>query len=313
MITIICGAPGAGKTALMTHFAMEYLNYDADTPLAMQRILSFNEQGYNLTIPNNLVFSDYNIAGKTMFSGYQESYFVNGFFLGMPNAQHPTMFLPPYSKVFLAEAQRYYDSRKYNSFSDFVSQLYEQHRHWGMQIYLDCQREKLIDLNIRGISTRVIYVESMLNDIDSRGLVVANHWQCREFCSADECEMYHNTHDKHIGKELEITHSNDIITFPEIVFRDTPKFSKESNFRVVKSKNAMRLASNVFDNYNSTNKSGAFLRGRKGYDFSLYAHPTDDMYIDGIDEIYTTEAPRTFYKLPDKELKEIPKGRVLTI
>lgn len=313
MITIVCGAPGAGKTALMTHFATEFLNSDVDMFYCKEKIAKFEEMGYRLTMPRHLVFSDYEIASKTMFNGFQKTYFVNGYYLGMPNAQHPTMFLPPYSKVFLAEAQRYYDSRKYNSFSDFVSQLYEQHRHWRMQIFLDCQRDGLIDLNIRGIAIRVILVESMENDITKSGRIVANHWKVREFGSAIECENYLSSHDKHIGVENEIVHTNNIISFPKPIFRDTPKFEKTSNFRVVKSEKSLRLSSNIFDSYESTNKEGAFLRGRKGHDFSLYEHPTEDMFIEGVDEIYTTEAPRTFYKLSDKELKEIPKGRVLTI
>ena len=312
MITIICGDPGVGKTALMTHFATQYLQYDADYELAIDKINNYNNMGYNLSTPSHLVFSDYKIS-YNLYGKNVESYFCNGYYLGMPNAQHQTMFLPPYSKIFLSEAQRYYDSRKYNSFSDFISQFYEQHRHYGLQIYLDCQRVGLIDLNIRGISTRVILVESMSNDIDSHGRIISNHWQCREFSSAIECERYLDTLDKNIGQSITISHDNTIEQFPTPVFRDTPQFATSSNFRLIKSKSRINLPVNIFDNYESCNKELAFLRGRKGHDFSLYKHLTDDMYINDLDDIYSFDAPRTFYKLPDKALAEIPKGRVLTI
>ena len=312
MITIICGDPGVGKTALMTNFALQYLLYDDDFRLMEDKIIQYNLIGYNLSTPNHLVFSDYKISINSS-KGNIDSYFVNGFYLGMPNSQHPTMFLPPYSKIFLSEAQRYYDSRKYDSFSDFVSQFYEQHRHYGLQIFLDCQRVGLIDLNIRGISTRVILVLSMINDINKSGRIVANHWNCREFNSVFDCEKYINSQDTSLGKELIISNDNTtLLKFPELIFSDTPKY-REVNYRTIKGIQSFKIPVNIFDNYNSTNKELSFLRGRKGHDFSLYLHPTDDMYINKLDYIYSFEAPRTFYKLPSKELKDIPKGRVLTI
>ena len=308
MITIICGAPGAGKTALMTFFATQYLRYDSDFELSVDKINHFNNDlHFNLTMPKHLIFTDFKVQQYGV-----ETYFVNGYYLGMPNGQHPTMFLPPYSKVFLSEAQRYYDSRKYASLADFVSQLYEQHRHWGMSIYLDCQRDGLVDLNIRGISTRVIYVESMTNDIDYTGRVIANHWQVREFSCADDCDRWRSG-DKTLGESRVISNSNTIINFAKPTFCDTPRFANASNFKLVKNGSSVKIPQNIFDNYNSTNKEGLFLRGRSGHDFSLYSHPTDDSYMYDQAPIYNFDAPRTFYKLPDKELQKLDLKGVLTI
>lgn len=307
MITIICGAPGAGKTALMAHFASQYLVCDDDYDLMLDKVNLLNESGWHLSIPQHLVFSDFKLQ-----SYGQESYFVNGFYLGMPNGQHPTMFLPPCSKVFLSEAQRYYDSRKFASFSDFVSQFYEQHRHWGMQIFLDCQRDGLVDLNIRGIVTRVLYVNGMTNDVDSMGRIMANYWHVRQFSSADECDRWLGG-DKILGVDVEIAHNNQIVHFPQRVFRDTPQFASANNFKAIKSGATYTIPHNIFDNYNSTNKQGLFLRGRQGHDFSLYRHPSDDAYMYDLPPIYSNEAPRTFYKLPEKELQKLDTRRVLTI
>ena len=309
-IVLTVGGTGAGKTSYLSHIACEFLTKDDEYDLCLDKINSYNSMGYNLSIPNHLVFSDFKISCNTKL-GYKESYFVNGFYLGMPNAQHPTMFLPPYSKIFLSEGQRYYDSRKYNLFSDFVSQFYEQHRHYGLSIYIDCQRPGLIDLNIREIATKVYYIESMVNDIDSYGRIIANHWNVRLFSNVFDCEKYIQG-DKTLGSPIVISHKTTVTCFADLKFLDSPKVI-HSNYRLLKKGSELLVRSNIFDNYNSTNKELAFLRGRKGHDFSFYNHPTDDMYINDLDDIYSFDAPRTFYKLPDKELKEIPKGRVLTI
>ena len=311
MITMLVGQTGAGKTSLLTHFADQYLNYDNDLSLAEEKIMQFNDMGYNLSMPRHLVFTDYKVSTITRFYGRQTSYFANGFYLGVPNSQHPTMFLPPYSKIFLSEAQRYYNSRDFKVFADFISQFYEQHRHWGLQIYLDCQRGGLIDLNIRDISARIILVDSITNDIDSMGRIVANRWTCREFSCIQEYDTYMSTHDKHIGNVVEHVHDNSVITFQEPIFVNTPQFAKVSNFRLLKGKNL--IPSNIYDDYDSTNKEGVFLRGRKGHDFSLYEHPTYDMFVQGVDDIYTLDKPKTFNKLSGKDLENIEQGRILTI
>ena len=309
-IVLIVGGTGAGKSSCLSHIACDFLTSDREYDLCLDKIKLYNLMGYNLSTPKHLVFSDFKISSNTKL-GYIESYFVNGFYLGMPNAQHPTMFLPPYAKVFLSEGQRYYDSRKYSSFSDFISQFYEQHRHYGLSIYIDCQRPGLIDLNIREIATKVYYIESMVNDIDRLGRIVANHWKVRKFDSVFECEKYIQG-DKTLGTPMVLTHSHSITNFVDPIFLDSPKFTN-SNFNKISKGNKTLIPCNIFNNYNSTNKELAFLRGRKGHDFSLYKHPTDDMYINELDDIYSFEAPRTFYKLSSKELKEIRKGSVLTI
>ena len=313
MITIICGAPGAGKTALMTYFALEYLNYDVDYMICLDKIAQYNQQGFNLSTPQHLVFSDWKIACNSQTLGACESYFCNGFYVGMPNNQHRTMFLPPYAKVFLSEAQRYYDSRKYESLSDFVSQLYEQHRHWGMQIFLDCQRPTLVDLNIRGLATRILYVTSLKHNIDTYGRIVSSTWECKQFGNIYDFDNFLQNAKTDIGEPVEFPYSNKVIASQPLQFRDTPKFANVTNYRVVKDKSVVQFPCDIFASYNSTNKESAFLRGRQRCDFSLYTHPLDDAYITDLDDIYSFEAPRTFYKLKDKDTKNLEKGKVLTI
>ena len=313
MITIICGAPGVGKTALMTYFALEYLNYDEDYISCIDKINKFNKQGFNLSVPQHLVFSDWKVSCNSQTLGTCVSYFCNGFYIGMPNNQHRTMFFPPYAKIFLSEAQRYYDSRKYESLSDFVSQFYEQHRHWGMQIYLDCQRPTLVDLNIRGLATRILYVTELKHDIDTYGRIVASTWHCKQFDNIYDFDNFLQHSDKSISTDIDFTYNNKVIASAPLEFRGTPKFSNTTNYRVIKSKSAVQFPCDIYASYNSTNKESAFLRGRQRYDFSLYTHPTDDMYINELDDIYNFDAPRTFYKLKDKDAKNLEKGKVLTI
>lgn len=313
MITIICGDPGAGKTALMTYFALDFLHYDTDYTSCLSKIENFNARGFTLSTPKHLVFTDWKVTCNPKANDEVQSYFCNGFYLGMPNNQHPTMFLPPYSKVFLSEAQRYYNSRNYASLSDFVSQLYEQHRHWGMQIFLDCQRSTLIDLNIRGIAARILYVEKLLHDIDCYGRIVSSTWKCRQFDSIYDFDNYLQSSNRDLGKVVEFVYSNETIPCKKLEFRDTPKFADVSNFRVIKDKQALRFPCNIFEHFISANKEDEFLRGREGCDFSLRPHDIPNQYNYSLFDIYSFEAPRTFYKLPDAETKNLLKGAVFTI
>lgn len=313
MITIICGDPGAGKTALMTYFALSYLRYDSDYLPCLDKINEFNSNGFHLSTPNHLVFTDWKVILNSKKNGSLESYFCNGYYLGMPNNQHRTMFLPPYSKVFLSEAQRYYNSRNYNSLSDFVSQFYEQHRHWGMQIFLDCQRATLIDLNIRGIATRVLFVQELLHDVDIYGRIVSSTWKCRQFRNVYDFDNYLQTSNHDLGQEVEFVYNNKVMPSQKLTYRDTPQYAEVSNFRVINNKQILRFPCNIFEHFASTNKEKEFLRGRNSHDFSLYVHPNSDIYVDERFDIYSFETPRTFYKLPDVETKQLKKGVVLTI
>lgn len=177
-ITIICGIPRAGKTALMTSFALAHLRgrqAHRDLVQCNKLLAPLNFGGFCYTAPaDHLVFADYTI---TAANGSKTSYECNGFNLGLFNDKHPTMFLPPASHVYLDEAQKYFNSRESKGLEDFVSRYYELHGHYRLNVTCTVQRPKLIDLNIRELAAQVIYVAKLEHAQNGRR-VLASQWTC---------------------------------------------------------------------------------------------------------------------------------------
>ena len=138
-ITIICGKPRVGKTALMTTIALSHLKgrqAHRDLVKCRKLLAPLNAGGFNFVPPDDhLVFADYTITAGA--HGRITSYECAGFSLGLFNDDHPTMYLPPASYVFLDEAQKYFNSRE-KGLADFVSRYYELHGHYRLEVYCTC-------------------------------------------------------------------------------------------------------------------------------------------------------------------------------
>lgn len=180
MITIIFGLPRKGKTALMTKFALENMTgYNARLALknCHSIVSKYNNGGFKFSLPEkHLVHADYTISAR---HGKITQHYVDGFYLGLPDPFHETLFLPPYSYIYLDEAQKYFNSRN-TKIADSVSRFYELHGQFHFNITLACQRPKLIDLNIRELAERVIEVVD-LKHIYEHGKIVGSIWICHEY------------------------------------------------------------------------------------------------------------------------------------
>lgn len=185
MITIIFGAPGAGKSSLNTYFLKELYKTQGRSLLNATRrhIERANETRLNpVSFPDKPpIFSDYKVKFKVGYEKYFEPYFINGYFAGLPNDRMQMQFVPPGAKIFLSEVQRYYDSRKSQSMPDFVSRTYEMHRHYDLDFWLDVQRASLVDLNIRELCRRFLEVVAMQHTKDFAGRITQTVFTCREF------------------------------------------------------------------------------------------------------------------------------------
>jgi hypothetical protein len=269
MITIIFGLPRVGKTALMTHFAVECMmnpQARADVRDCEGMVESLNAGGFHLTPPkDHLVFSDYYISAR---HGRYVSYHVNGFKFGLPNSvNEDVMFFPPFARFYLDEAQKYLNSRESSTFSDYVSRAYELHGHNYHEITLISQRFKLIDLNVREL-TRYIQVLGMKNFYTrgnrkkQRPKIRKSVWTCREFDTLDELEA--SKSGKGGGRIVKYAHNG-----------------------------------NIFGCYNSTNYMPLFYAGRENKDFDLVKNISaglDAESIKAFNAAYDFEAPENYRK-----------------
>ncbi|MCM1533400.1 MAG: zonular occludens toxin domain-containing protein [Corallococcus sp.] len=186
MITIVFGKPGCGKTAFLTANAAQYLNGSAmDGELydgCCEEVSKLNAEGFRFELPKHSpVYSNYPITVQNGANSYVGSYYVDGFHLGFENSDVEVFCVLPGSKIFLAEAQRYYNSRKSKDLPDWVSRFYEEHRHFGLDIMLDVQRPGLIDVNIRELAERFVEIEQIVQRRDKNGYVSGTEFYCKVF------------------------------------------------------------------------------------------------------------------------------------
>ncbi len=261
MIHCISGPPGYGKTSLMTSFAVSHLGVQRykDIFAVKPLIESLNRGGFNLSVPEHLVFSNYCIDSKI---SRQTSYITNGYFLGFANKKHPTQFLPPCAHIYIDEAQEVYNSRESADFPDFASRFYEKHRHYDLEIFLACQRAKLIDLNVRGICDHFIEVTDLKHDYSKYGYIIGSTWHCIEFTNCFDHERYIETGNAHGGKKVKY-----------------------------------RFDGNIYHCYDSKSCFNMFLKDRYGSDFKLVKHKHYGIDVASVmmyNKVYGYERPKTF-------------------
>lgn len=201
MITVVFGKPGSGKTAYLAATAAAYLNGSANdytlTKSCRNEVSSLIDAGMKLTLPEHApVYSNFALTVRCGYGRYNGSYYIDGFHMGFQNDFVPVIAVLPGSKIFLSEAQRYYNSRKSKDLPDWVSRFYEEHRHYGLDIYLDVQRPGLIDVNIRDIAGRFIEIEKLSQKKDKDGKVVSTDFRVKEFEDWKFVDKYINSDEK---------------------------------------------------------------------------------------------------------------------
>lgn len=190
MITIIVGKPGAGKTVFAVGKIADKIVHSHSDYISLKREIKFLKQGgFNyLELPpqKHLIYTDF----KFKINRKIESYYIDGFKIGLPNPYFETTFIPPYSTIFLDEAQRYYDSRNSKSLRPEVYNWFQLHRQNHYNIYLVCQRLANIDVNIRALADKIIVIDELKLKTGEFGIVEHFKWITREFESPDTAEDY---------------------------------------------------------------------------------------------------------------------------
>lgn len=194
MIAIIFGAPGAGKSSLNTHFLIEtYRTRRRQMIHRSQELVARANDGriHPLELTDEPpIFANYRVRFKTGYEKWFEPFYINPYYMGLPNEKMRTQFLPPDASVHISEGQRYYNSRKSKTFPDWVSRFFEMHRHYQMNIYIDVQRPSLIDVNIRELCRTFIEVRNMEHFYDDAGRITASVFHCRTFEKWGDVEQY---------------------------------------------------------------------------------------------------------------------------
>ncbi len=198
MITIVFGAPGAGKSLYLAHTVMQtyYRRGDTMLELCKEQIIADNEKyGCNCTPPDQVpifVGPGLDIKFEFDFEEFYEPYYLSPYRLGLDDGKFDVQFFPPYSLLVLPEAQRYYDGRQSSTFSPRVSGEFEKHRHHKINIILDAQRPDLIDLNIRRLCKCFIEMRGIENTTNGVGRVTQTLIRYREFNSWQAVQDYLN-------------------------------------------------------------------------------------------------------------------------
>ena len=219
MITIVFGKPGMGKTAYLTADAVEYMRSSpAQNDLlrgCRDQVAALNAAGANFALPMTApVYSNYPITVGRGTLPPVSSYYIDGFRLGFPNDDLRTLSVLPGARIYLSEAQRYYNSRRSKDLPDWVSRYYEEHRHFGLEIYLDVQRPGLIDANIREIAG----VWWRLSD-----------WNTRQTLPAEYSRLFFIYGDSRTGNLL-----TDILRPAKSAISRKRKYSPATSFRIIR-------------------------------------------------------------------------------
>ena len=200
MITIVFGKPRAGKTAFMVADAVRYMNYSQDIydlqQSCISQVHSFNDEEKRFSIPEWApVYSNFRISVPCGSLAPVESYYIDGFHMGFENPDVDIMPVLPSARIYLSEAQRYYNSRRSKDLPDWISRFYEEHGHFGLNIMLDVQRPGLIDVNIRELCECFIEVQGMKNKYDNRGNIIRSTFIVRVFPDWKCVDKYISTGD----------------------------------------------------------------------------------------------------------------------
>lgn len=268
-IHIIFGEPGSGKTAYLTAIALTNLGMSAEAyelqQSSIEQVRCLNAQGYNFNMPDRPpVYTNYPVRACVGYRKYRDSLWVDGYHLGFANEFVAVTAVYPGSKIFLTEAQRYFNSREFGRFPDWASRFYEEHRHFGLEIYLDVQRLGLIDINLREIATEFLEVEKLQHNQMYNGNILRTKFIQRRWTSISAVEQYIKNG----------TENYDIV---EYVYEG-----------------------NVFDGYESTSYFNAFIPdGEFGY-----KDHSDMSKLSLKELVYKQTAPYGFYKDEAKKILE---------
>lgn len=269
---LICGLEGYGKTLLLSYIAVEkMLIGQKECWKSWDVIDKYNQLGYNFSKDfEHLVFVAFisvNCAGTKIPT--RVSYDLDPFRMGLYDNDFDTDIYPPYSTLFIPEAQTVFNSYRQNAMRSAFFRYFETSRQARLSLVLDCQRPILIAKNVRDLVNRFIIltkpVEHLKND---KGEVIGHKLFIVEFKSNVALEAWIKTGNKVNGEEYTLV-----------------------------------LNRKTFDNYDSYFFEYLHLKGREDQDFRIVERNSVTS-VDDVEELIGMEAPEGFYKTSCKKITE---------
>ena len=131
----------------------------------------------------------------------------------MPNLDKDVQAIVPYAVALFHETDKVYDSRE-KSLPEAVSAMYNKHRHFWLDIYIELHRGMNADTLVRSNVHRFIEIQYQEREVNSFNEVIKTTWHCREFEGVKNYLQYLNT-DGHAKtyKETVYTHVGNIFGY----------------------------------------------------------------------------------------------------
>lgn len=221
MIRIISGIIGAGKTLLANYFMYldTCLNGYDNYIKSCKKIEEYNSAGFNYKYPvqKHTTYFNGNVHFRPMGKVAKDVYIFNPWRLALPSLERDTHLFLPYGKIYIDEAQTYYNSRLSMYFPAAVSRFFELSRQFDLEITLIAQRAGLIDLNIREIAEELLYIKKLDKEEDCLGNLVKATWTIQKFTNNADLEHYLDGK-RELGEEITIECTENLYKFYDTKF-----------------------------------------------------------------------------------------------
>lgn len=200
----ICGLEGYGKTLLLSAIAVKcMLNGLNDCFKSHEIVDRYNTYGYNFSKNyEHLVFCAFigiNCSGTHIPD--RISYDFDPFHFALYCEDYETDIYPPYSHLFVPEAQRVWPSYKAEQIRAEVLGKMETGRQAKFDLVFDAQRLMMVAKPIRDLCNRIIFLEEKVEEIkDVKGVCIGHRLHIVEFKSNREAENFVNNPNSKFGE-----------------------------------------------------------------------------------------------------------------
>lgn len=176
-IWIISGINGKGKTSLLTEFGRQKAFDNERTRAMKHKIQSMNLNGFNLSIPDHTVASNYACEFHEFGRKAKQPRIVDPNRLGFQEDSEIEMhYIVPYQFFIIDEAHEYWPAKN-SELSIAAERMFMKHRHFDLDFYMATPDFIMIHKRIRQLAGGIEVVNKKV-EIDKYGECRIT-WKCR--------------------------------------------------------------------------------------------------------------------------------------